>query len=223
VSQVVINHGGAIPLDDLLKEWRNRDHHKDSLFITDGAVDAGLWKTADLKVLFVLKEAYDSVRVEGTWDLPSLIRRKKVWGRTFKPLAQWAYGVREVLMNNAIPRFQEHGPAVEGALMSSAVINLKKSRGIKNSSCKNLRSYVAKDWDLISRQIEILEPDIVICGNTWSLFENKIEKKSKSSDRVTEVHGVPYIDFWHPANRASNKMNFYSLCALVLLSRQSKK
>lgn len=154
-------------MDSLFKSWQEREHHVDKLFITDGIVDSEAWNQANHKVLFILKEAYDTHRTEGTWDLSDLIRRKKVSGRTFKPLAQWAYGIQHVLKNRQIAEFQEHGEEVEKALISSAVINLKKSSGKKSSNRKNLLRYVEKDWDLVSRQIEIIKPDIVICGRTW--------------------------------------------------------
>jgi hypothetical protein len=208
-------------MDELLKSWREREHHSNKLFVTDGIVDSEAWGQANHKVLFILKEAYDTTRTEGTWDLSGFIKRRKVSGRTFKPLAQWACGIQHVLENRQIAEFKEDGEEVEKAIMASAVINLKKSGGTKSSSEGNLQEYVEKDWDLITRQIEIIQPDIVICGNTWSLFSKLIEEKSKISDLVTDVGGVPYVDFWHPANRAANRMNYYSLCALVLLSLQS--
>lgn len=208
-------------MDQLLKDWRKREHHVDKLFVTDGIVDSKSWSQADIKVLFILKEAYDTEKSEGTWDLSNLIKKTKASGRTFKPLAQWTHGIQCVLKSHQIEEFKEDGEEVEKALMASAVINLKKSGGTKNSTYDDLKGYVEKDWDLISRQIEIIQPDIVICGRTWSLFSKFIKEKSRISDRVTNVGGIPYVDFWHPANRAANKMNYYSLCALVLLSLKS--
>ena len=208
-------------MDELLEKWRDREHHRNHLFISDGVVDSEAWGKTTHKVLFVLKEAYDEKRTEGTWDLSTLIRRRKVSGRTLKPMAQWAYGVQQVLKHQRISEFREKGQEVEKALMSSAVLNLKKSGGANKSSYKNLQNYVEKDWDLIARQIEIIRPDIVICGKTWSLLSNMIEEKSRVSDQVARVNGIPYVSFWHPANRASNKMCYYSLCALVLQALES--
>lgn len=204
-------------MNDIFTEWKNRPSHKNKLFITDGIVDESHWGNSEIKVLFLLKEAYDSKRVEGSWDLPALICRKKVSGRTFKPMAQWAYGVQGVLKSHEILPFQQGGVDVELALLSSAVVNLKKSGGINKSSSKDLSTYVAEDWDLISKQIGLIKPQIVICGNTWSLVSKKITSK-KISDRAYLSDGVIYISFWHPSNRASNLFNYYSLCALVQMA-----
>jgi hypothetical protein len=204
-------------VNELFSEWKNKDSHKDKLFITDGIIDENHWVNSEIKVLFLLKEAYDSKRVEGSWDLPALIRRKKVSGRTFKPMAQWAYGIQGVLKNHEILPFQQDGADVELALLSSAVVNLKKSGGKNKSNSKDLATYVDEDWDLISKQIGLISPKIVICGNTWSLVSKKIPSK-KISDRAYLSDGVIYISYWHPSNRGSNLMNYYSLCALAQMA-----
>ncbi|WP_201571024.1 hypothetical protein [Psychrobacter nivimaris] len=204
-------------MEVLFGDWKNRESHRGKLFITDGVIDKELWDNSQNRVLFLLKEAYDSKRVEGSWDLPALIRREKVSGRTFKPMAQWAYGIHGLMDNKGIIPFQEDGPDVKLALLSSSIINLKKSSGAKKSSSKNLARYVEEDWDLISEQIAIIQPKIVICGNTWCLIRTKISHQ-KISDRAYLSGSVLYIDYWHPANRASNKMNYYALCALVQLA-----
>lgn len=201
----------------LFSDWKNRESHKGKLFITDGVINKELWANSENKVLFLLKEAYDSKRIEGSWDLPTLIRREKVSGRTFKPMAQWVYGIHGLMENKEIIPFQEDGTDVKLALLSSAIINLKKSSGSKKSSSENLARYVEEDWDLISEQIKIIQPKIVICGNTWSLIRTKIAHH-KISDRAYISEDILYIDYWHPANRASNKMNYYALCALVQLA-----
>lgn len=204
-------------MNELFSDWKNKYNHKGKLFITDGIIDENHWVNSTVKVLFLLKEAYDSKKVEGSWDLSTLIRRKKVSGRTFKPMAQWAYGVQGLLRSNEILPFQGDGAAVELALLSSAVVNLKKSGGKNKSSSKNLSAYVDEDWDLISKQIEIISPQIVICGNTWSLISKKIPYK-KISDRAYLSGDVIYINYWHPSNRAANLMNYYCLCVLVQMA-----
>ena len=204
-------------MEKLFDSWKNKDLHKNRLFITDGIVDENYWKLSESKTLFLLKEAYDSVKVEGSWDLSELIRRKTVSGRTLKPMAQWSYGISNLVEKKEIISFQKEGTEVKLALMSSAVVNLKKSSGKSKSSSKNLSTYIDEDWGLISKQIEMIRPKIIICGNTWSLIHKKISYE-KVSDRAYLSEGILYIDYWHPANRASNKMNYYALCALVELA-----
>jgi len=133
-------------------EWMNRDMHKGHLFITDGVIDKEAWFKSNDRIMFLLKEAYDSKRKEGSWDLPSLIRSRGVSGRTFKPMAQWAYGISKLLEDGEISQYKESGEEARNALLSSAVINLKKSQGKKSSGPGNLQQYVDEDWVLISKK-----------------------------------------------------------------------
>jgi len=198
--------------------WKAKDIHKDQLFITDGVIDQDLWDKSSEKVMFLLKEAYDSKNSEGTWDLPTLIKSRGVSGRTFKPMAQWAYGIHKILKDGEVSPYVQNSEDVRQALFSSAVVNIKKSCGKKSSTTKDLEKYVNEDWSLLSSQIKDISPNIVVCGNTWSLISKNLENKSKISDRAYISDGVIYISFWHPSNRSSNLMSYYSLCAIVQMA-----
>lgn len=204
-------------MESFFNDWKSSDLHMNQLFITDGIVDKDKWNQSETKIMFLLKEAYDSKRKEGTWDLPKYIQRKKVSGRTLKPMAQWACGVSHVINDKEIYSYQASGEDVEHALLSSAIINLKKSQGKHKSNHNDLKLYVETDWHFIKKQIEVIKPTIIICGNTWGLIKDKLSY-NKISDRAYMSDNIIYIDYWHPANRASNKMNYYALCALVQLA-----
>lgn len=207
---------------DIFHEWKNKALHKGKLFITDGVIDKNLWAKSDNKVMFLLKEAYDTEKNSGSWDLPNLIKRRGVSGRTFKPIAQWAYGIHNILNGNGILPFVENNTDVKNALFSSAIINLKKSGGVKKSSTNNLKKYVDEDWDLLLLQIKEISPHIIICGKTWSLISDKLPNKKKITDRAYISDGIIYINFWHPSNRAANIMNYYSICAITQIALIAK-
>ncbi|WP_367110956.1 hypothetical protein [uncultured Psychrobacter sp.] len=207
-------------MEDIFKNWKESELHKNRLFITDGIIKHDDWEKSESKILFLLKEAYDSKPQKETWDLSKHIQRKKVSGRTLKPMAQWAYGINHVMSNNEIITYKSDGEEVKHALLSSAVINLKKSQGKSKSNNDNLKVYVEADWHLIKEQMKSISPKIVICGNTWSLIKGKISYQ-EISDRAYLSEGILFIDYWHPANRAANKMNYYALCALVQLAMKA--
>lgn len=204
----------------MFEEWKSKSLHQNTVFITDGIIDRSFWSESDYKILFLLKEAYDSTSTEGTWDLPEFIKDRGVFGRTFKPMAQWAYGIEKVVKNREISPYIQNNKHVENALFSSAIVNLKKSGGKKRSSYKNLEKYVAEDWVLIKAQIGNIAPKIIVCGNTWSLIRDNLIHK-KVSDCAYLSDGVLYIDYWHPSNRAANLMNYYSICAIVQMAFNS--
>ncbi|MGB5965658.1 MAG: hypothetical protein WBF77_09045 [Sulfurimonadaceae bacterium] len=202
-------------MTDIFHEWKENDMHKGCLFITDGIIDKELWNKSDNKVMFLLKEAYDSKKESGTWDLPSLIRKRGVSGRTFKPMAQWAYGIHSILNGNGIAPYVENSKEVKMSLFSSAIVNLKKSAGKKSSGKNNLQKYVDEDWHLLSSQIKAISPQIIVCGKTWALIKDKLPNKKKITDSAYVSEGIIYLNFWHPSNRAANLMSYYSICAIT--------
>jgi len=210
-------------MEDIFEEWHQRDIHRGQLFISDGANNEELWKESKFKILFLLKEAYDSKNTTGTWHLPKHIQKRKATGRTFRPLGQWAYGIQKIVSTGKIEDYSEEDELINAALLSAAIINVKKSSGKSNSNKDNLAKYIESDWDLIEKQISILSPDIIVCGRTWSLIRDKLKDRMKISDRVHKANQLTFVDFWHPANRSSNLMNYYALCALIYKAHTTGK
>lgn len=44
-------------IDDLFNEWKNKDIHKNQVFISDGVVCPKIWFNSTKRPLFLLKEA----------------------------------------------------------------------------------------------------------------------------------------------------------------------
>ena len=189
--------------------WREK--YPDSVLITDGIIDTELWKNSKIKILFLLKEAYGKKR-----HLPDYINQSKAKGRTFIPLAQWAYAIQEITKKKKLSIFSKNKSIINPPLLSSAVINIKKVNGKKSSDNKDLVKYVNENWEEIKKQINTINPDIIVCGNTWSLIHSKLQDSTVISDRVYKTDNYIFIDFWHPANRTSNIMNYYALSAIYL-------
>ena len=197
-------------MEHIFSKLKAKEIHKNKIFITDGIINPEQWNKSKTKILFILKEAYGEEK-----DLNSFIRdKRKATGRTFKPMGQWAYGIQSLLDKKYIQDFPSEQNDINYALLSSALINIKKSNGKKSSSKTNLKEYIDSDWEELYKQINIINPTIIICGNTFSLIKGELQP-TKISDRIYKDNSNNvYIDFWHPANRASNKMNYYALCAL---------
>lgn len=207
-------------------EWRNRPIHKGQFFIEDGIIDEELWHKSGVKILFLLKEAYDSdPNVTKEWNLSDVIREEwkgpkfKIWWTA----ALWAYGLKNINEDNfrGFPEGYKANPKVKDAFLSSAIVNLKKSKGVSSSSDENLKEYMESDYDLILRQIAEIKPLVVVCCSTWHLIEPYLDDIKKICDLVYKSNGTSYVDFWHPSNHYPNKLNYYALCSVVSISRQS--
>lgn len=200
------------------------DHAKKG-FISDGVISPDEWSNQGVKILFVLKEAYnDNV---SKYNLCDNLRKDGPWGGVWNRCAEWCYGVTSANQVCPIPRYKtlSHGAANQ-YLKRMAVVNLKKSDGNSSSSMPEIEQYVEYDKEEIRREIEIINPQIVICGSVFYLLQRHIygdsllgggEFAGKWNDNwyywTTALTGRPtlVIDFYHPANHFPAVLNYYAL------------
>ncbi len=212
-------------------EWKQRELHKGNFFITDGIIDKQRWESSKVKILYILKEAYVSdPRETQEWDLCNHLTKgltelkKKMWWT----LSQWSYGINKLVETNEILQFNEgfkNDDDFNEAFLSSAIINIKKSAGKRTSKKSDLSLYVENDWDLISKQIEEINPDLIVCGATWPIIEKHLKaqdfldfEKCACSEWLYQRDKYYFVDFWHPANQYPNKLNYYSLLTALKFS-----
>jgi len=214
-----VRHGHG-PHEKLLDEWAQRPHHANSRFVADGIIDTERWAKARCHILFVLKDANDPDGTVG-WDLRHKIREE--WGepkgKMWWTAAYWAYGIQNSECGS-VPEF----PCPDGvtgwthvadALLSTAVVNIKKSPGSGTANTADLAQYAKEDGDLIVRQIELIKPDLVVCGSTWHFMRSFYPDAENPMDRIHTVSGLPFIDFWHPAVHWPDQLTYFGLCGLV--------
>lgn len=199
--------------DKLLKEWKNTSLHNDKVFISDGIIDLNKWGKKK-KILLILKEAYGS---DEDWSLTETIKdewkgpKYKVWWT----VSYWLYLLNKTTKDFVplFPNKEEEAQCID-YLLSSAVLNIKKSNGRSYSEIEDLKKYVESDKDFILKQIEIINPDIILCGNTGQFLfptvfgePNKIE----NTDWHYRWKNRMIIDYWHPANQYPDELCYYAL------------
>ena len=95
------------------------------------------------------------------------------------------------------------------ALKSIAYINVKKLPGHKSSYYKTIHNAYDKHKDILLKQIEYINPDIIIGGSTLGLFINDLGLSRKD---IVNHRGLNYflkdnkifIEAYHPAQRPSS-------------------
>lgn len=200
----------------LLQDWSKLDHHKDKCFIKDGIIDINRWKIAKKKILFILKEGYDNEK-KGGMDLRDLFKGwKKPHGPTGRGMADWAYLLHHSAKNNIkpFPNKKENAKVID-SFLHCAVINVKKSDGKTQSDRDNLQDYIENDSKYLKKQIELISPEIIICGNVPNLLKSIWNNPIEVSDLVYKIDNMFVVNFWHPSNRYPRKLNYYALASLA--------
>ena len=138
----------------------------------------------------------------------------------WKVLGQWAYGLCGLAKGQTLP-LPKAEPWWRGeigeALRGVAFVNLKKTGGSATADPKEVSQYIEQDWDLLLQQITEMNPDIVVCGSTWSLIEARFPGASASgtSRCVHRAGQFVFVDFWHPSNRFPPALNYYALLGMA--------
>lgn len=200
-------------LDELFDVWEKEEIHKGKEFVRDGFVCKKEWDSSEYKkILFVLKEAYGDVE-DGS--ITKWLKDCKNLPQMWKRVVEWAYGINNTNESyiGEFPSilFNEEGTSTEAAkklLKSIAIINLKKSNGQSLSNKKEINLYAKNDSEFLKKQIQLISPDIIVCGFTLDALDKYVYgkeiKKNKCDDwfyntcKITNRETI-VIDYYHPA------------------------
>lgn len=182
--------------------------------------------------MFVLKEAYGTDWHDNT--LVTWLRRDHPNSRIWSRVARWVYGIDNTTKDHIeryVPQLDE--VVHKQCLDEIAVVNLKKSDGNSSSKYDEIAKYARKDKEIIKREIELIDPKIVICGSTFSILLREVYdsyslKEDNPSDNwyyYLNLDGKTrlYIDYYHPANHWSDLMNYYSITNIYQQALQDPK
>lgn len=197
----------------------------DSWFSRDGIVRAQLnfdsWEKQIPKILFLVKEDWSGF---SPVDDPFLV--KNSFGLN---VARWRYLLIEYFRNyKNNPKCDilfpdKNRELILAELTDIAVVEIKKKAEEKTvSPYKLILQYAADDASFLREQIDLINPDIVLCGNTNEAYSDFIygddewTKISEYENRSLFRHGNRLvIDFFHPSCRSSPVKLFFALKRLL--------
>jgi hypothetical protein len=148
-------------------------------------------------------------------DIRSPVGGKTTWWN----IVRWGYALQHAARGQMppYPDFYERGDNEKAAavLVSTAVINIKKSDGEHTSTNQDVYKYAQLDGDLLRRQVELIAPDIVVRGGTWWAVKYLWPEAKEICDRAWKVPGITFLDFWHPGARKGPLPMYDELCRLT--------
>ena len=195
-------------VDDLFKLWR--DIREYDYFSNDGVIgNDSLWKQANPKIAFLLKEVNDSFR--DIRENPHYDPKRGNSGLFWRNLNMWKYIATEIL-NGRECSFSKTREKKENLVTQIAYINLKKKdesefESRPTSKDSDIQKYVDEDWGFLNRQIEIIAPDILFCCGTFKYLNGKVKLEQISKGIYFYRHFL-VVDFCHPSARNGYKSNF---------------
>lgn len=193
--------------------------------IPDGIVNIDKYLSSKYKILWVLKEPYDDFEVGvpagGGWHfakdfLNSPDFRVKM-GRsraTWQPIIYTTYGIlNDFLLWNEMPYIREK-PEMMDIIHSVAVINIRKlPGGTRTIDFQTIAAAYNECKEVILKQIEIYNPDIIIGASTLSLLFDDLKITEKEIENFGSVQVVNknnrlFINAYHPAQTTINRERY---------------
>ena len=208
--------------------YRNPNPNKRSTLIIDGAVNPERYDN----ILFLLKEAYTDNKSE-TWDICDWLNadvKYALWNR----VAEWAWGIRNTTIDAVAPYRELTQAEKSEAIQSIALVNIKKIYGKPTSDESELDAYAASNQKLLRREIEILQPNIIVCGYTGrylkAIFGCDFNKGRKRCDNLyyhvdlsEKLTDVTVLDYYHPAAPYPALMSYYGITNIYQQSLKNKR
>lgn len=228
--------------EKLFKKWVNKDpgeskviNHKKNVFIYDGVVCPEKWFASAIRPLFLLKEAYGTFKAgedtktyggnPANWDLIKdfLLSDWKIKRVLWKRVSQWTSGLLETTSTDIAPFADNTDMSYFGNqyLKRSAVINVKKSAGQKNSHDDDVMHYAKHDHEELREQLELLAPTVIVCGSTFEFLKTFMGADTKFtciSERCylmqLKERDIIVLHYYHPSNRYPSILNYYALMGI---------
>jgi hypothetical protein len=197
--------------------------------IADGIININNYVNSKYKILWILKESNENYDARlgspqkriGKWHLNEAINDLKTWqqqpktGRTvFKRIMLTSYIIQKELNDSVSDILKEidlNNPDLLISLKSIALINIKKIPGNTYANPDEIAEAYKKNKHILKEQIEVYNPDIVICGNTLQYFsvDNYFAKENRKPLEHGKHHYYPlkdriYLQTYHPAYKHSN-------------------
>ncbi len=209
-------------------------NHAQNKFIPDGIVNHDVWNdSTHKKILYVLKEAYTDE--DKGYDLANWLNSEpdfRMWNR----VARWTYGLQNTSENEIakyIPDIDKDTDIRKQCFGQIAVMNLKKSGGESTSVIEEIAAYAQSDREELVRELQLIDPDIVICGSTfWILYQIVFGKEPLNGSQTNDnwfyymnLDGKErlYIDYYHPANQWPDLVNYYAVMNIYQQALISKR
>ena len=154
-------------------------------FVRDGIINLESWKKQKVRICFILNEAGGRNEMEqypDNFDLTAEWNEKGSFSKFMFKLCVWTRAIQDAFAPPVTYRKSEVVKMRDEVIRSIAVVNIKKSDGQRKSDWEVLQHFANEDADEIRRELEILNPNVIICCENMKFLREPlpIPKKKKA-------------------------------------------
>lgn len=177
--------------------------------IVDGTYDINAYVQEKTRIMWMLKEPYDDFLEDGTpygggWSIGGVLSSADSWKtRSWQPIIYILYAFFNNIGKWNDMDYIRDAPEMAEVLKRIAYVNMSKMPGKTKSNNDMSNEY--KIWEpILLDQIELYNPHIIVFGNTFKYFKDRLLIGEYVSDTSNEYLGVYhcngrlYLDAYHP-------------------------
>ena len=174
--------------------------------LRDSGNENELWHNAPKRVLFLCKDP----NIGADFDVEDFRERnchqkgENIKALFYKNMAYWLYGLLNVDKNGITPKFETLTDEIITDFFDKtpfAYVNCKKEAGVEKISNTELQYHIDLYKDFIKQEIEILNPDIIVCSGGSSIIKNFVEKEI-----YTDIEKIDDSNNWIYYSKKNNKV-----------------
>lgn len=181
--------------------------------IRDGIINEEVFLKQEKRILFICKDH------NSTGDYEEGDARK--WMNDYvnynfsHRIAEWSHGI----LNNFPNLYDINEEQKLQALRSIAFINLKKASGVSSINGKELYTYYTSGFVHLQKQIQIINPTIIICCLGWDGYIKELLTDPEEIFIGRRTHykkgETIALNYYHPSFRASKEKSYKNLSELL--------
>jgi len=204
--------------EQLIEEIASRmnDDENERYVISDGVHSPELYFANPLRIAWMLKEPYDDEDgIGGGWSLLKMFDYENQYAKfseghrtTWHPIIYVTYALKNGFMKYGDMDYIRDDHSMIEVLKSTAFINAQKlpSKNVTTTHFNDLHESLEKYHDLLIRQINLIDPNVLIFANTFQVYRNYLGLQEITPERHGTIDyifhkGKLYIHAYHPAQR----------------------
>jgi hypothetical protein len=193
----------------LMAEMKQRidEPENDRSLISDGVMQPDEYFSKEMRLAWILKEAYDKEDgTGGEWSYFDLYDKTGFdisTVKTLKRIIKTSYSIHNDFIKGE--NMDDIDFEMKQIIKRVAIINTQKlpAKNYSSTNSKDLQESINKYSDLLERQLELINPNVVIFGGTFRYYKDLLKFEDseivKGNVKYISKGGKLYIDAPHPS------------------------
>ncbi len=201
-----------------LMEERMNETENNRFIIYDGVMKPELYFKKQIRLAWMLKEPYDLENgTGGGWSYFDMfpegenlykVQFNRGHKTTWHPMIYISYGIHNNYQKWEDMEYIRNKNEMCDVVRYVAFINSQKlpSKGYTKTNFEDLKESINKNSDLLKNQIDLVNPNVLIFGNTIELYKNMLDLdfskfQNSGSCKYIIQNNKLYISAYHPSQR----------------------